>query len=239
MSNVLNFLAYGMTAEQYAELFLRIVVAGLCGAGIGFERSRRYKEAGIRTHIIVCMASSLVMILSRFAFVAGNISLYGSPIQADGARLAAQVVSGISFLCAGVIFKNGNTIKGLTTAAGIFATAGIGLSIGAGMYILGVGVTVMIMLIQILMHRFLFGPDAMITQKIRVVAASSPEIRKLLKEYFEIHEIKIVEHSVEIEEGKATVGLLVMAPEEIDPDEFAEFLKKKTSVMSISVGNVG
>ncbi|MBO4214561.1 MAG: MgtC/SapB family protein, partial [Lachnospiraceae bacterium] len=117
-----------MTAEQYAELFLRIVIAGLCGAGIGFERSRRYKEAGIRTHIIVCMASSLVMILSRFAFVAGNISLYGVPIQADGARLAAQVVSGISFLCAGVIFKNGNTIKGLTTAAGIFATAGIGLS---------------------------------------------------------------------------------------------------------------
>ncbi|MBR4796033.1 MAG: MgtC/SapB family protein, partial [Lachnospiraceae bacterium] len=181
MSNVLNFLSYGMTAEQYAELFLRIVIAGLCGAGIGFERSRRYKEAGIRTHIIVCMASSLVMILSRFAFVAGNISLYGVPIQADGARLAAQVVSGISFLCAGVIFKNGNTIKGLTTAAGIFATAGIGLSIGAGMYILGIGVTVMIMLIQILMHKFLFGPDAMITQKIRVVAASSPEIRKLLK----------------------------------------------------------
>ena len=157
-NNMGEFLAYNLSVGQYLELFLRILVASICGAGIGFERSRRYKEAGIRTHIIVCMASALIMVISRVAFVAGNISLYGMPIQADGARMAAQVVSGISFLCAGVIFKNGNTIKGLTTAAGIFATAGIGLSIGAGMYVLGVGVTVFIMLIQILMHRFLFGP---------------------------------------------------------------------------------
>lgn len=235
---VADFLLYNLTATQYLELLLRIAVAGICGAGIGYERSIRYKEAGIRTHIIVCVASALIMIISRFAFVAGDISMYGIALGADGARMAAQVVSGISFLCAGVIFKNGNTIKGLTTAAGIFATSGIGLSLGAGMYLLGIIVTVLLMVMQIAMHHFLFGPDAMITQRIKVVAVSSMEARKLIYEYFENFGIKIVEHNVEIEEEKATISLIVMAPAEIDADEFAYFLRDRATIMSVSVGNV-
>ncbi|MBR0434899.1 MAG: MgtC/SapB family protein [Lachnospiraceae bacterium] len=235
---VADFLLYNLTVTQYLELILRIVVAGICGAGIGYERSIRYKEAGIRTHIIVCVASALIMIISRFAFVAGDISMYGITFSADSARMAAQVVSGISFLCAGVIFKNGNTIKGLTTAAGIFATAGIGLSLGAGMYILGIIVTVLLMGMQIAMHHFLFGPDAMITQRIKIVAVSSMETRKLIYEYFENFGIKIVEHNVEVEEDRATISLIVMAPSEIDVDEFTYFLRDRASIISVSVGNV-
>ncbi len=232
-----SFLLFGFTLPQYFELILRVVVAGLCGAAIGYERSKRYKEAGIRTHIIVCMASALIMIVSLFAFVPGNAALYGIPVSTDSARLAAQVVSGVSFLCAGVIFKNGNTIKGLTTAAGIFATAGIGLAIGAGMYVLGIVVTVLITLLQIVMHHFLFGPDAMITQKIRVVAAAPSELKRIIDSYFESHGIKIVEHKVELEEDKTMVSLIVMAPKEIDVDDFTAYLRERASIISISVGN--
>ena len=106
---------------QNVDFFLRIAAACVCGACIGAERSKRYKEAGIRTHIIVCCASALLMIVSKYGFAdltdpAG--AMYSGIRGADPARIAAQVVSGISFLGAGVIFKHGNAVRGLTTAAG-------------------------------------------------------------------------------------------------------------------------
>ncbi len=143
-------------------MFIRIIVACLCGAVIGLERTKRMKEAGIRTHIIVCCASALLMLVSKYAF--GDL-FEGA---ADAARIAAQVVSGISFLCAGVIFKNGNSIKGLTTAAGIWFTAAVGLAVGAGMYLVGLFATLVIMLLQFLMHRFTFGNDSLITEQVRI-----------------------------------------------------------------------
>ena len=107
---------------QYAEFFLRILVACVCGAAIGYERSKRLKEAGIRTHIIVCCAAALTMIVSKYGFgdlvSSSGDGLYGTR-GTDPARLAAQIISGVSFLGAGIIFRNGNSIKGLTTAAGI------------------------------------------------------------------------------------------------------------------------
>ena len=144
---------------QYLDFFARILVACLCGAAIGFERSRRYKNAGLRTHIIVCFASALMMIVSKYAFadLTGAMGSYFPGTEnADPARIAAQVVSGISFLGAGIIFKHGASIKGLTTAAGIWATAGIGLALGAGMYGLGLFSMITIVLIQYVMHRYNF-----------------------------------------------------------------------------------
>ena len=118
---------------QYLEFFLRVLIACVCGAAIGFERSKRLKEAGIRTHVIVCCAAALTMIVSKYGFAdvasPDGAGLYGTK-GTDPARLAAQIISGVSFLGAGIIFRNGSTVKGLTTAAGIWATAGIGLAIG-------------------------------------------------------------------------------------------------------------
>ena len=148
---------------QYLDFFARILVACLCGAAIGFERSRRYKNAGLRTHIIVCFASALMMIVSKYAFadLTGAMGSYFPGTEnADPARIAAQVVSGISFLGAGIIFKHGASIKGLTTAAGIWATAGIGLALGAGMYGLGLFSMITIVLIQYVMHRYKFGVES-------------------------------------------------------------------------------
>lgn len=141
---------------QYLDFVIRIFVACLCGAVIGYERSRRSKSAGIRTHIIVCCAACLMMIVSKYGFMdltmpAGDV-LNGTR-GADPARIAAQVVSGISFIGAGVIFKHGSTVKGLTTAAGIWATAGIGLAIGAGMYVVGLVSVATIAAIQFILHK--------------------------------------------------------------------------------------
>lgn len=113
---------------------LRIFFAGICGLMIGIERRNRLKEAGIRTHLIVALGSALMMIVSKYGF----FDLQGhSFLRADASRIASQIVSGIGFLGAGMIIWHHRTVSGLTTAAGIWATAGIGMAIGAGLY--GVG----------------------------------------------------------------------------------------------------
>ncbi len=129
-------------------MVLRLLISCVCGFVIGFERKNRAKEAGIRTHCVVACASALMMIISKYGFY----DLGEGMKAADGARIAAQIVSGIGFLGAGMIFVHKNTIKGLTTAAGIWATAGIGMAIGAGMYFIGIATTVIILLVQILFH---------------------------------------------------------------------------------------
>ena len=124
-----------LTAFDNLEFFIRIVLAAALGALVGLERSKRQKEAGVRTHCIIACTSALFMILSKYAFM-DLVDISGIR-GADPARIAAQVVSGISFLGAGVIFKNGNSIRGLTTAAGMWGTAAVGMAIGAGMYWVG------------------------------------------------------------------------------------------------------
>ena len=130
------------------ECVLRLFVACVCGASIGFERTRRYKGAGIRTHMIVALGAALFVIVSRYGF----IDVVGKDgVQVDVARVASNVVTGVSFLGAGLI-KRGDYIQGLTTAAGIWMVAAIGLAIGSGQYILGISGTILIILVQWIFH---------------------------------------------------------------------------------------
>lgn len=130
---------------------LRMIIAGCCGFVIGLERKNRSKEAGVRTHAVVACASALMMVISKYGFSDTAANIAGMR-GADGARIAAQVVSGIGFLGAGMIFVHKNTITGLTTAAGVWATAGVGLAIGAGMYVVGICAAFIIVLTQIILH---------------------------------------------------------------------------------------
>ena len=132
---------------------LRLVVAVICGLAIGIERTARSKEAGMRTHAIVCFAAALMMIISKYAFTDISEPFADGVRDADAARIAAQVISGIGFLGAGIIFYKRDLLHGLTTAAGVWATAGIGLAIGAGMVITGVVATAILLATQILLHR--------------------------------------------------------------------------------------
>ena len=117
------------------DFILRLVVASLLGAVVGWDREYRAKEAGLRTHFLVALGSALIMIVSQhgFADVLGK-----EGVGLDPSRIAAQVVSGIGFIGAGTIIIQRQFVRGLTTAAGLWATAGMGLAVGAGMYWLGI-----------------------------------------------------------------------------------------------------
>ena len=117
---------------------VRLSVAAFLGGVVGLERQQRHKSAGLRTHILVSLGSCLIMLIS-YKLYAGVQGL----TNADPARLAAQVVSGIGFLGAGTIMKEGLTIKGLTTAASLWVVAGVGLAVGAGYYVGAVATTVL------------------------------------------------------------------------------------------------
>lgn len=138
-----------------AELFLRLLLAAICGGIVGYERKSRGKGAGIRTHLVVAVASALMMIISKYGFsdVSSIVTDGITDLRLDPSRLAAQIVSGVGFLGAGMIYINGKTPHGLTTAAGIWATSGIGMAIGSGMYIMGFLSTLLIVAAQMLLHR--------------------------------------------------------------------------------------
>ena len=122
---------------------LCIVVAALLGGAIGLEREYRSKEAGFRTHFLVGLGSELLMVLSMHGFD-DFMGIQG--IQRDPSRMAAQVISGMGFIGAGCIIFQKNAVKGLTTAAGLWVTSAIGMTAGAGMYLLATVATALVLL---------------------------------------------------------------------------------------------
>ena len=131
-----------MTMEL--DFLLRLFCAALLGGLIGLEREYRSKEAGFRTHFLVAMGSALFMIVSAYGF---GDAMYHDLQRWDVSRIAAQVVSGIGFIGAGTIIfrKTENIVSGLTTAAGVWVTAAIGLACGVGMYVISIGSTLMVL----------------------------------------------------------------------------------------------
>ena len=125
------------------QYLLNIFVAALLGGAIGLEREYRAKEAGFRTHFLVAMGSALFMILSVHGF---DGALITESHRLDVSRIAAQVVSGIGFIGAGTIIFQRNMVRGLTTAAGLWVTAAIGMAAGAGLYLVAVGTMLFVLL---------------------------------------------------------------------------------------------
>jgi putative Mg2+ transporter-C (MgtC) family protein len=119
--------------NETVEMVLRLVLAAVLGGLIGAEREWRAKVAGMRTHILVALGSALMMLVSQHGF--GG--------EGDPGRVAAQIVSGIGFIGAGAIMVTGHAIHGLTTAAGIWVAAGIGMATAAGLYVFAIATTVL------------------------------------------------------------------------------------------------
>lgn len=134
------------------HFIVRMLVSIVCGFAIGLERKSRSKEAGIRTHAIVCLASCLFMILSKYLTAPLFSDISGNSFDGDATRIAAQVVTGIGFLGAGIIMYRRDVMHGLTTAAGVWATSAIGMAIGGGFIVTGVCATAIILLLQLIFH---------------------------------------------------------------------------------------
>ena len=127
------------------ELVMRLVLAAALGSVIGFERERLSWAAGLRTHMLVCVGSTLIMIVSAFGFA--DVLGSSEHIVLDPSRIAAQVVSGIGFLGAGSIMLRGEIIRGLTTAASLWVVAAVGLAVGGGMYVAAIAATAIVLAI--------------------------------------------------------------------------------------------
>lgn len=227
---------------QTADFFFRMVLACICGAAIGFERSRRFKGAGIRTHIIVCCGAALIMIISKYGFADLNGPLaqaFGVDRGTDPARIAAQVVSGISFLGAGVIFKNNGAVRGLTTAAGIWVTAGIGLAIGTGLISVGVFGTLLIAVLQIIMHRFKIGADSYNAYQIQFTIEESPDIHALFNKQMETWEATATESRIEHRaDGTVSYDITLRTTQILDMNSLMAFFDGDMKAKSLSLNNL-
>ena len=188
--NVLGAAIYGVIMTW--DFILRLFVAGALGTVIGLDREYRAKEAGYRTHFLVSLGSALIMIVSQYGFME-VVKMEG--IDLDPSRVAAQVVSGIGFIGAGTIIFQKQIVRGLTTAAGIWATSGIGLAIGAGMYWLGISATILT-LIGLEALSYLFKSIGMKSSMVEFSTDNKETLNRMAKK-FNSKEYNIVSYQLD------------------------------------------
>lgn len=220
-----------LTQSDYA---LRLLIAGGCGAAIGYERISRMKEAGIRTHLIVCLTSSLMMIVSKYGFF--DVLVMDPAVKLDPSRVASGIVTAVGFLGAGMIFinKQNHNVTGLTTSAGIWATVGIGMAIGSGMFALGIFATVAILLAQVLLHRnfkWLHVPQSeQIILVIKDRSSSVDYVKGIMKRHkIEVKSIKVTR----LDGDYIDLEALVKVPDDFDKAKIMELFQSNPDIRMV------
>lgn len=211
---------------------LRLVLAAFCGILIGYERDSKLKMAGIRTHSIVALAAALMMVISKYGFQ----DVLNSNTSLDPSRVGASVVTAVSFLGAGVIFNRNQNIKGLTTAAGLWATVGVGLAIGSGMYVIGIVSAMMIILLQFLSHRNVPFAKSASVEEIVLRISSEQDLNAFINRVFHAKKIGIV--SVKItreEEPYLRVKLAVSFPRDYQMEDLLQLMQEEKEIESIDI----
>lgn len=212
---------------------IRILGAILCGMIVGYERESHLKTAGIRTHTIVALASATIMIISKYGF---NDILVLNHIDLDPSRMAAGAVSAIGFLGAGIIFTRNFTVSGLTTAAGMWATVGIGMAFGAGMYILGIISTICIIIIQFVLHRNFRWLKTLSIQQITMEIGNKDNIRSILQDSFEIGKLKVLNmKATRLDAETLKIKLDVAFPDDYTMQDVVELLKSNPQIKSVDI----
>ncbi len=202
-------------------VLIKMSLALLCGGVLGIERGRKKRPAGFRTYMLVCLGATLVMMTNEYI-----CELYGT---GDMARMGAQVVNGIGFLGAGTIITTGhNRVKGLTTAAGLWASACIGLAIGSGYYEGAILGTFMIFIIMVLLHNF--DRRMIATAKVVILYVELEKmsvVRKLVK-FAREHQIIVddveIEHPGEAAASKVAAVVTLKLPAKVAHEELVEQL---------------
>lgn len=228
------FTTFELTTCPLLDCCCRLAVSCILGMLIGIERSKRFKEAGVRTHIVVCCGAALCMIVSKYGFADLGGILDGSRTS-DPARLAAQVVSGIGFLGAGVIFKNGNTVRGLTTAAVLWFSAVVGLTVGAGMYVMGILAALVNLLLLVVLHRHAIGGDAYAANHLHFIVKNGYDFNGALMNQLELWQAQVTESKVDRRrDGTTEYDLTVRRRNEIEYAEMKAFMESREDVISAS-----
>ncbi|MGH2448631.1 MAG: MgtC/SapB family protein [Chloroflexota bacterium] len=166
---------------SWQEVLARLGLALVLGSLVGLERERRDRAAGLRTHALVCLGSALIMLVSAYGLL--NLTA-DSRVSLDPSRIAAQVVSGIGFLGAGTIIFRREIVRGLTTAAGLWVVAGVGLAVGSGLYLAAVGTTVGALLVLAAFTRIearFFRRPQVLTVHVHPEAGQLPAIRHVFQ----------------------------------------------------------
>lgn len=189
------------------DFIIRLCVAGLCGTVIGLDREYRVKDAGFRTHFLVALGSALMMIVSQYGFA--DI-LTHTGVGLDPSRIAAQVVSGIGFIGAGTIIIHRQLVRGLTTAASLWATAGIGLAAGAHMYIVAAAAT-LLTLFALEVLTLVFGGLGRRRTMVVFSAASRAAVDDMFNE-LQSREYAVISYEVEAQRGAAQTALSTGPP---------------------------
>lgn len=217
------------------ELLLRIVVAGVCGAFIGLERQNRLKNAGLKTHLLVALTSALMVVISKYGF----FDVISQGLSVDASRVAASVASGVGFLGAGLILAGKHEIMGVTTAAGIWATVGIGMAFGAGMYFLGTSATLVILFSQFLLHQRFITSNEYFGERVTVTLLPSDDAlerfqQSLSQNKFEMSDIKVKSSGAEAIEVRFVVRIKGL--HQIGP--LGDLLKQDSQVQSFSISKL-
>lgn len=216
------------------EYMLRLIVAGALGALIGLEREKRFKEAGIRTHFLVAIGSAVFMIVSKYAFY----DVLAEDVILDPSRIAAAIPSGIGFLGAGMILVQRTSIHGLTTAAGIWATAGIGLAIGGGMYEIGV-FSGLLVIVGLEFLKRIFNPVIPKEVVLNVDVTKNEAIQEIITTLTQSHiEIKDYQVKLKKEEDQITHNILLklQSQKRWKENQIIAMIQELDGVTAIKVG---
>ena len=200
------FFADTINGSFELAILVKLLLAALAGAAIGLEREKHGRPAGLRTHLLVALGACLITVVSE-AFHLKYAALDGtSSMRLDPARVAAQIVVGIGFLGAGVIIKEGATVRGLTTAASLWLVAGLGMTFGMGLFVPGVMATALALLSLIFLKKLepVINKDRYLD--IAVTAVNRPGLQDELEELFAERHLRItdIRSHIDLQHGEIT-----------------------------------
>lgn len=230
-----------LLGNNEVQMVLRLVLATVLGGMVGIERGKGDRPAGLRTHVLVCVGSTLFMLVSIFGFgdtTPVHTTVDDLGVRRDSARIAAQVVSGIGFLGAGTIIHEGLSVKGLTTAATMWMVSAIGLAVGSGMYIVSIASTILTLVVLTVLHSWekqigLRGKTA--TRLIVARVQNRPGIITDVTNYLSINGVKLKSLNVKSgdEDAFLELELFVKYNPEVDNMEVISGLHSIEGFMSL------
>ena len=223
------FGATPLSGHFWITCFSRLLLAALCGALIGLERTHRQKGAGIRTHIIVSLGACVMMLVSKYGFY----DVLDTGLSADPSRIASNLMTGMGFIGAGVIFVKNTSIKGLTTAAGLWATTGVAMAIGSGLYAVGIFTAAVMLILQIVLHLCLRTVDTAGSNDLTITITNNDGALERVKEQLKEYNVVIESCKFKREGEQETLRIVAKTVGYLSPEQLLTAAKANSDILSM------